>query len=240
MKPSLHITSIVLAGAWAFASCGPSPAPQNPSEDLSAIPTRDSSRQSAREAPKKEPGLELIVFPQSIRIRNDSLYFRYGLRNHTDTSFTVYNLGYIGYIWHWQSFSYLPNMGVILLLYDQKHQIRFNARGSSLRFRDPTRPPSFEEYRYTHYLDKYIVLSPGETIEYDWQEYLGDFDLEKGSYSFQLRYVVPAPTDNKYNPLNRYEKAWRKNPRLKNTALFRSELNSRFYSFHLSKDIKRG
>lgn len=131
-------------------------------------------------------------------------------------------------------------MGVILLLYDQKHQIRFNARGSSLRFRDPTRPPSFEEYRYTHYLDKYIVLSPGETIEYDWQEYLGVFDLEKGSYSFQLRYVVPAPTDNKYNPLNRYEKAWRKNPRLKNTALFRSELNSRFYSFHLSKDIKRG
>lgn len=182
----------------------------------------------------------MIVFPQSIRIRNDSLYFRYGLRNHTDTSFTVYNLGYIGYIWHWQSFSYLPNMGVILLLYDQKHQIRFNARGSSLRFRDPTRPPSFEEYRYTHYLDKYIVLSPGETIEYDWQEYLEDFDLEKGSYSFQLRYVVPAPTDNKYNPLNRYEKAWRKNPRLKNTALFRSELNSRFYSFHLSKDIKRG
>ena len=155
-------------------------------------------------------------------------------------TFTVYNLGYIGYIWHWQSFSYMPDMGVILLLYDQKHQIRFNARGSSLRFRDPTRPPSFEEYRYTHCLDKYIVLSPGETIEYHWQEYLGDFDLEKGSYSFQLRYVVPAPTDNKYSPLNRYEKAWRKNPRLKNTALFRSELNSRFYSFHLSKDIKRG
>lgn len=126
------------------------------------------------------------------------------------------------------------------MLYDQKHQIRFNARGSSLRFRDPTRPHSFEEYRYTHCLDKYIVLSPGETIEYHWQEYLGDFDLEKGSYSFQLRYVVPAPTDNKYSPLNRYEKAWRKNPRLKNTALFRSELNSRFYSFHLSKDIKRG
>ena len=130
--------------------------------------------------------------------------------------------------------------GVILLLYDQKHQIHFNARGSSLRFRDPTQPPSFEEYRYTHCLDKYIVLSPGETIEYHWQEYLGDFDLEKGSYTFQLRYVVPAPTDNKYSPLNRYERAWRKNPRLKNTTLFRSELNSRFYSFHLSKDIKRG
>ncbi len=240
MKPSLHIASIVLAGAWACASCGPSPAPQNPSEDLSAIPTRDSSRQSAREALEKTPGLELVVFPQSIRIQNDSLYFRYGLRNHTDTSFTVYNLGYIGYIWHWQSFSYLPNMGVILLLYDQKHQIHFNARGSSLRFRDPTQPPSFEEYRYTHCLDKYIVLSPGETIEYHWQEYLGDFDLEKGSYTFQLRYVVPAPTDNKYSLLNRYEKAWRKNPRLKNTTLFRSELNSRFYSFHLSKDIKRG
>lgn len=240
MKPFLHITSIVLAGAWAFASCGPSPAPQNPSEDLSAIPTRDSSRPTAKEALEKAPGLELVVFPQSIRIQNDSLYFRYGLRNHTDTTFTVYNLGYIGYIWHWQSFSYMPDMGVILLLYDQKHQIRFNARGSSLRFRDPPRPPSFEEYRYTHCLDKYIVLSPGETIEYHWQEYLGDFDLEKGSYSFQLRYVVPAPTDNKYSPLNRYEKAWRKNPRLKNTALFRSELNSRFYSFHLSKDIKRG
>ena len=84
------------------------------------------------------------------------------------------------------------------------------------------------------------ILPPGETIEYHWQEYLGDFDLEKGSYTFQLRYVVPAPTDNKYSPLNRYERAWRKNPRLKNTTLFRSELNSRFYSFHLSKDIKRG
>lgn len=224
----------------AFASCGPSPAPQNPSEDLSAIPTRDSSRQSAREAPKKEPGLELIVFPQSIRIRNDSLYFRYGLRNHTDTSFTVYNLGYIGYIWHWQSFSYLPNMGVILLLYDQKHQIRFNARGSSLRFRDPTRPPSFEEYRYTHYLDKYIVLSPGETIEYDWQEYLGDFDLEKGSYSFHCGMWFPLRQTTNTTPSTATKRRGGKNPRLKNTALFRSELNSRFYSFHLSKDIKRG
>lgn len=239
MKPSLHIASIVLAGAWACAACGPSPSPQRAS-DSTGTPIQDTSRQPAREALEKTPGLELVVFPQSIRIQNDSLYFRYGLQNHTDTSFTVYNLGYIGYIRHWQSFSYLPNMGVILLLYDQKHQIHFNARGSSLRYRDPTRPPSFEEYRYTHCLDKYIVLSPGETIEYHWQEYLGDFDLEKGSYTFQLRYVVPAPTDNKYSPLNRYERAWRKNPWLKNTTLFRSELNSRFYSFHLSKDIKRG
>lgn len=199
MKPSLHIASIVLAGAWACAACGPSPSPQRAS-DSTGTSLQDTSRQPAREAPEKTLGLELIVFPQSIRIRNDSLYFRYGLRNHTDTTFTVYNLGYIGYIWHWQSFSYLPDMGGNILLYDQKHQIRFNALGSSLRYRDPTRPPSFEEYRYDHCLHKYIVLSPGETIEYHWQEYLGDFDLEKGSYTFRLRYVVPAPTDNKYSP----------------------------------------
>ncbi len=44
MKPSLHIASIALAGAWAYASCGLSPSPQNPSEDLSAIPTRNTSQ----------------------------------------------------------------------------------------------------------------------------------------------------------------------------------------------------
>lgn len=110
MKPSLHIASIVLADAWACAACGPSHSPQRAS-DSTGTPIQDTSRQPAREALEKTPGLELVVFPQSIRIQNDSLYFRYGLQNHTDTSFTVYNLGYIGYIWHWQSFSYLPNMG---------------------------------------------------------------------------------------------------------------------------------
>lgn len=105
---------------------------------LISDPHPDSSRQSAREAPKKEPGLELIVFPHSIRIRNDSLYFRYGLRNHTDTSFTVYNLGYIGYIWL-AIFQLSTKHGVILLLYDQKHQIRFNAAGIGA-FGSETRP----------------------------------------------------------------------------------------------------
>ena len=96
MKPFLLVGSIALAGAWTFASCSPSPTPQRASEST-VTPLRDTSRPTAKEALEKAPGLELGVFPQSIRIQNDSLYFRYGLRNHTDTSFTVYNLGYIGY-----------------------------------------------------------------------------------------------------------------------------------------------
>lgn len=44
MKPSLLIASIVLAGAWAYASCGLSPSPQKPSEYSAAIPTQNTSQ----------------------------------------------------------------------------------------------------------------------------------------------------------------------------------------------------
>jgi len=158
----------------------------------------------------------------SVKAKNDSLYFRYRIQNKSDTVFVFYNVDIIGVALNFNGEIINPfQTNFIAFIYDKENNLPSTMWAN-------TRHRTYEEDSiYYSYLNKYIVLKPGEAVEYDSKMLIGNYGLKKGMYKFQLKYFCSDYYKQKY------ARDRRKYNLLKNSFLFEGEAKSNECSFRL-------
>ena len=172
--------------------------------------------------------IELTILPRSVKVQNDSLYFRYRIQNNSDSTFVFYNVRIFDFATHEEEYyEYAPRFGTFI--YDKNNELRLQVWERTRRFQPSGKPitRTYEDSISSLSYGKYIVLTPGKAVEYDRRLCIENFELEKGTYKFQLRYF----SSDYYRQV--YTKAKGKDIRLKNSLLFEGEIRSNIYLFKL-------
>ena len=170
--------------------------------------------------------IELTILPYSVRVQNDSLYFIYRIQNNSDTIFALYNVRIVDFAeYEDEYYEYAPRLAAFI--YDKKDELRLQRWVKMPPFQDPSKPivRTYEDSISSLSYGKYIVLNSGKSVEYDRRIYIGSFELEKGTYKFQLRYF----SSDYYQRL--YIRAKKNDIQLKNSLLFEEEIKSNIEHF---------
>jgi len=182
--------------------------------------------------------IELTIVPNSVKVKNDSLYFKYKIQNNSDTVFVLYNIGIIGIELDDSADITIPFRVPRLsaLISDKNGDLPSVLWVSHISYMNPRDIPkqqtqTYEESINTNFYGKYVVLSQDKIIEYDRRVYIGNIGfgnigLKKGTYTFQLRYSSPSDYYDQ-----KYKKAKEKDKRLKNSVLFKGEIKSNVCTF---------
>jgi len=176
--------------------------------------------------------IELTILPQSVKVQNDSLCFRYKIQNICDTVFVLYNIGLVNYMVNprlevnLDIDSILSNdLSLVALIYDKNGNLPTKLWVTMPPFREPNKPVklTYEEIM-SSYHGKYIVLKQGESIEYDRRLNVAKMGLEKGTCTFQLVYFsVGHQNKQEYK---KYLKSKNQDIRLKNSVMFEGKVKS--------------
>ena len=171
--------------------------------------------------------IQLTILQKSVKVKNDSLYFRYRIQNNSDTVFAFYNVRSIDFVWfHEEEYHEYLAPRFVALIYD-KNDVFLLQKWQSMPPFNPIEPikRTYEDSIHSLSYGKYIVLNPGQAVEYDRRLYIENFELEKSTYKFQLRYF----SSDYYK--QRYINAKKKDIRLKNSLMFEGEVRSNFCFF---------
>jgi len=177
--------------------------------------------------------VKLTILPNSIKVQNDSLYFKYRIQNNSDTVFVLYNVGLV------KTMAILelednppkienirPNFQVLAaFIYDKSGKIPTKMRSTMPPFRPPGSniKQTYEEF-ISSFHGKNVVLKKAESIEYDRRLYIADIGLEKGVCEFQLVYYSLDYQNTQ--EFKQYLKEKNQNIRLKNSFMFDGKLIS--------------
>lgn len=168
--------------------------------------------------------LHLNIVENSIKIKNDSLYFKYKFQNKSNSTLVLYNTRYGGLdaagieyiILKTDSINVIPLPRVLIDIYDHNNEL------PKLYF-----PPTRHNSRQPVYdIGKYIVFKPNESKEYKFTQVLWPSRFSKGEYKLQLVYF-----SNKYYKYN-FLNAKKKDIRLKNSMMFMGILKSNTVKFY--------
>ena len=180
--------------------------------------------------------IELSILPHSIRVQNDSLYFRYKIHNNSDTIFVFYNLGFVELVLNMEKKDNPTGKirtdypALTAFIYDKDGKLPTKIRSSTWPFRYPGNPVklTYDEI-ISSYHGKYIALKQGESIEYERRLYIADIGLEKGLCELQLVYYsINHQNTQEYK---QYLKAKNQDIRLKNRFMFEGVVRSFMYLF---------
>ena len=142
--------------------------------------------------------VELTIEPNSIKVQDDYLYFKYRLQNNSDTSFVFYDVGMVDvatsedpYIWN----MYANRSGLSCFIYDENGKFRprtFTGVRDNFNVYKPI-VETYEDSIRRIYSGKYIILNQGDFVEYEMrliiiEDYVEYIKLEKGTYKFKLKY----------------------------------------------------
>ena len=135
--------------------------------------------------------LHLIIVENSIKIKNDSVYFKYKFQNKSNSSLVLYNTRYGGLdpfgveniVSQPDSTKVTPLPRVLIDIYNHNNEL------PKLYF-----PATEHNSRQPDYgIDKYTVLKPNESREYEFTQALWPSRFDKGEYKLHLVYF-----SNKY------------------------------------------
>ena len=181
--------------------------------------------------------IKLTIQPNSIKVQNDSLYFKYKIQNNSDTIFVLYNVGLVDFVLNpmlednLDFDSILSNhLSLTAFIYDKNDNLPTKFRTTTWPFRDPRKPVKLTyEEKISSFHGKYILLKKRESIEYERRLYIANIGLEKGPCKFQLVYYsLDHQNTQEYK---KYVKAKKQNIRLKNSFMFEGKLKSNVCSF---------
>ena len=186
--------------------------------------------------------VELTIEPNSIKVQNDYLYFKFRLQNNSDSVLAFRDAGSMVDVatseepddWYMN----VSSSGLSCFIYDEND--RFRPRTfTGLRDYWPVFDTitqtfktilSYEDSINYIYRSKYIILSPGRFVEYDRRLEIGKFimgeKLEKGTYKFRLKYGFFSDYYREG-----YLIAKETDESLKGSFLFEGEIWSDFYLF---------
>ncbi|HEY5588335.1 MAG TPA: hypothetical protein VIK86_05190 [Candidatus Paceibacterota bacterium] len=168
--------------------------------------------------------LHLSIVENSIRVKNDSLYFKYKFQNNSDSTLVLYNTRHVWLdaAWiekinlHADSYKITPLPCVLIDIYNHNNEL------PKLYF-----PPTRHNSRQPVYdIGKYIVFKPKESKEYEYTQALWPSRFNKGEYKLQLVYF-----SNKYYKY-KFINAKKKDKRLKNSVMFRGVIKSNNVKFY--------
>ena len=197
--------------------------------------------------------IELTIVPNSIKVHDNHLYFRYRIQNNSGKSFVLYDAGLVDvatseeqYDWNMYAAS---GAGLSCFIYDKNGNFR-PRNFTGLRDYWPIAEEllcgdsiviviikpverTYQDSIIDLYFRKDIILNPGEFVEYDRKLDIGKNEikydrLEKGTYKFKLKYGFFSDFYRKEYISSRELNT---PPSLKNTLLFEGEIWSEFYSF---------
>ena len=180
--------------------------------------------------------IELTILPNSIKVQNDYLYFRYRIQNKSDTAFVLYNAGMVDVAKSKEQDDFSMNantMGLSGFIYDENGDFRPRTYFAHKSYIPPcvTIERTYEDSISYFFNNKDIILNQGSFVEYDRRLNIGADDiefnqLEKGTYKIQLKYGFYLDYYRQ-----QYIRSKGITPSLKNTVLFEGEIWSGFYSF---------
>jgi len=175
--------------------------------------------------------IKLTLLQNSIKIHNDSLYFKYRIQNNSDTILILYNVGMVDVAMSEKSVDvpmYVTYAGLSIFIYNKNDEFQPRKWFTTGPFKDPREPikQTYEDSIRTISSGKYIVLKQTKVVEYDRRVSLEYTDLEKGIYKVLLKYGFSFDYYKE-----KYIKTKAKDPRLKNSVLFEGEISSNICSF---------
>jgi len=187
--------------------------------------------------------IELAILPKSVKVKNDSLYFRYRIQNNSDTIFILYNVRVVDVATEEMPFDNVMNENpnfkfaprFFIFFYD-KNEVFQPKNIIRTRGFNPSEPiiKTYEDSIHSISYGKYIVLNPGKYVEYDIKiSFENNIKLNKGTYKFRLGYF----SCDKYKQL--YLKAKKQDGRLKNSVLFEGEIKSKMCTFEYPYDKRK-
>lgn len=162
----------------------------------------------------------LLLLENSIKMKDDTLYFKFKIQNNSVDTIVFYNLNYLDNGFTIFNDPLLKTKKIIpRLLVDI-----FNENNQLPRaIRTRTGPKDFLEF--SSIIDKYYIFKPNETREYDVALDVWPISLQKGEHKIQLRFF-----SNSY-----YDKSFRKAQKtdisLRNSVLFKGILRSNMITY---------
>jgi len=167
--------------------------------------------------------VQFTILSNSIKVKKDSLYFKYRIQNNSDTSFVFYDIRLLK-IAHVAVDEKFP--GLFVHIYNENNEF-LPTPWTTGPFRLPNAPQTYEDSIRSIYGGKYIVLTKEKVVEYDGRVRIGEIvwedeivALKEGVYKFQLEFLA-----SDYDK-ERFTKAKKKNSSLQNCFLFEERIRS--------------
>ena len=154
------------------------------------------------------------IFEESIKTKNDTLYLRFKVHNRTANKLAFYNINYADFDGPWATNNFLKKDVLPRLLFSVLD--KENKYSKYLRSR--TGPYDISTFKAI--INKYIILKPNESVEYNIKLCLWPINLKRGRYKVQLKYFL-----NNYYQKD-FNKAKKKDRKLDNCVLFKGVVKS--------------
>lgn len=165
----------------------------------------------------------LSLVENSIKLNNDSLYFKYKIHNNSSSTLTFYNVRLFNIEISMPSqFRNIKKKlpGLLVKIIDKNNKLPNKITLSTARLSHYEK--SIDKSSY----NKYVILKPNESIGYDYLLYIGNIgSMVEGKYKLQLEYF----SNNYYK--YKFQKAKQRDKRLKNSVMFSDTINSNICSF---------
>ncbi|MDR0866793.1 MAG: hypothetical protein LBO74_17955 [Candidatus Symbiothrix sp.] len=184
------------------------------------------------------PEASIELFPSSIRVQDDSLYFTYKLTNKSPNTLLFYHVQYFHFRMesytesdfpkdgHWfpRCFIWIMDGNGKLPEYMMTRLLHYMLPGSELP--QNKLPAEYDAYSY-------VKLAANENRAFSISQFIGNLPLIEGNYKFKLQYFSP-PNDYFEQRFKREKK--RRN--LKDSKLFQGIVESNICSFTYPTDNK--
>lgn len=168
--------------------------------------------------------LHLFIVENSVKVKDDSVYFKYKFQNNSNSTLVLYNTRH-GWLdaagiekinLQADSYKITPLPCVLIDIYNHNNELPklyFPSTGHN------SRQPVYD-------IGKYIVFKSNESKEYKFTQALWPSRFNKGEYKLQLVYF-----SNKYYKYQ-FLNAKKKDNRLKKSVMFMGVVKSNIVKFH--------